>query len=58
MLLTMFGGFLVELSGFDVYSEKMYQFFMSLKQPDGSFLVAHHAEVDVRYVFSPNPYTD
>lgn len=23
---------------------------MSLKQPDGSFLVAHHAEVDVRYV--------
>ncbi|KAH7925777.1 terpenoid cyclases/Protein prenyltransferase [Leucogyrophana mollusca] len=28
--------------------EKMYKFFMSLKQPDGSFLVAHHAEVDVR----------
>jgi protein farnesyltransferase subunit beta len=23
---------------------------MSLKQPDGSFLVTHHAEVDVRYV--------
>jgi hypothetical protein len=28
----------------------MYKFFMSLKQPDGSFLVAHHAEVDVRFV--------
>ncbi|KAG2131102.1 terpenoid cyclases/protein prenyltransferase alpha-alpha toroid [Suillus cothurnatus] len=28
--------------------EKMYKFFMSLKQPDGAFLVAHHAEVDVR----------
>lgn len=26
----------------------MYDFFMSLKQPDGSFLVAHHSEVDVR----------
>lgn len=30
--------------------KKMYRFFMSLKQPDGSFLVAHHAEVDVRCV--------
>lgn len=28
----------------------MYKFFMSLKQKDGSFLVAHHSEVDVRYV--------
>lgn len=27
----------------------MYDFFMSLKQPDGAFLVAHHAEVDVRF---------
>lgn len=34
-----------------VTSEKIYKFFMSLKQPDGSFLVAHHAEVDVRFVF-------
>jgi protein farnesyltransferase subunit beta len=31
--------------------KKMYNFFMSLKQPDGSFLVAHHSEVDVRYVY-------
>lgn len=30
--------------------EKIYKFFMSLKQPDGSFLVTHHAEVDVRCV--------
>lgn len=29
----------------------MYKYFMSLKQPDGSFLVTHHAEVDVRFVF-------
>jgi len=28
----------------------MYRFFMSLKQKDGSFLVAHHSEVDVRCV--------
>ncbi|KAF8956813.1 terpenoid cyclases/protein prenyltransferase alpha-alpha toroid [Flammula alnicola] len=28
--------------------EKMYKFFLSLKQKDGSFLVAHHSEVDVR----------
>ncbi|KAI9566626.1 terpenoid cyclases/protein prenyltransferase alpha-alpha toroid [Boletus coccyginus] len=28
--------------------EKLYAFFMSLKQPDGSFLVAHEAEIDVR----------
>lgn len=29
----------------------MYDFFMSLKQPDGSFLVAHDAEVDVRGIY-------
>lgn len=29
----------------------MFDFFMSLKQPDGSFLVSHDAEVDVRYVY-------
>lgn len=34
----------------DDCSEKMYNFFMSLKQKDGSFMVAHHSEVDVRYV--------
>ncbi|KAF9552177.1 terpenoid cyclases/Protein prenyltransferase [Agrocybe pediades] len=31
--------------------DKMYKFFMSLKQKDGSFLVAHHSEVDVRGVY-------
>ncbi|KAK7018634.1 protein farnesyltransferase subunit beta [Favolaschia claudopus] len=31
--------------------KKMYKFFMSLKQPDGSFLVAHHSEVDVRGIY-------
>ncbi|KAI0824323.1 terpenoid cyclases/Protein prenyltransferase [Trametes gibbosa] len=31
--------------------KKMYDFFMSLKQPDGSFLVSHHGEVDVRGVY-------
>lgn len=31
--------------------KKMYKFFMSLKQPDGSFLVTHHAEVDVRGIY-------
>ncbi|KAG6879072.1 hypothetical protein C0992_005352 [Termitomyces sp. T32_za158] len=30
---------------------KLYAFFMSLKQPDGSFLVARHAEVDVRGIY-------
>lgn len=30
------------------HRDKLYRFLMSLKQPDGSFLVAHHAEVDVR----------
>lgn len=28
---------------------KLYEFFMSLKQPDGSFRVAEHMEVDIRY---------
>ncbi|KAG9047179.1 CAAX farnesyltransferase (FTase) subunit beta [Tulasnella sp. UAMH 9824] len=28
--------------------QKMYRFFMSLKQPDGSFLVSRNGEVDVR----------
>ncbi|KAG6841519.1 hypothetical protein C0991_010133 [Blastosporella zonata] len=31
--------------------KKMYTFFMSLKQPDGSFLVSHHGEVDVRGIY-------
>ncbi|PFH45619.1 hypothetical protein AMATHDRAFT_77974 [Amanita thiersii Skay4041] len=31
--------------------KKMYNFFMSLKQKDGSFLVAKHAEVDVRGIY-------
>ncbi|EIW52190.1 terpenoid cyclases/Protein prenyltransferase [Trametes versicolor FP-101664 SS1] len=31
--------------------KKMYDFFMSLKQPDGSFLVSHHGEVDVRGIY-------
>ncbi|KAF7313263.1 Protein farnesyltransferase subunit beta [Mycena kentingensis (nom. inval.)] len=30
---------------------KMYEFFMSLKQPDGSFLVSKHSEVDVRGIY-------
>jgi protein farnesyltransferase subunit beta len=29
----------------------MYDWFMSLKQPDGSFLVSHDAEVDVRGLY-------
>jgi len=29
---------------------KMYQWFMSLKQPDGSFLVSKYGEVDMRHV--------
>jgi len=29
----------------------MSEFFHSLKQPDGSFLVTHHAEVDVRGIY-------
>ena len=44
-------GFFFLNDGFaDDCSEKMYRFFMSLKQKDGSFMVAHHSEVDVRYV--------
>ena len=31
--------------------EKMYKFFLSLKQPDGSFLVAKDSEVDVRGIY-------
>ncbi|KAH9934610.1 terpenoid cyclases/Protein prenyltransferase [Amylocystis lapponica] len=31
--------------------KKMYDFFMSLKQPDGSFLVSHYGEVDVRGLY-------
>lgn len=31
---------------------KLYEFFMSLKQLDGSFRVAKHMEVDVRYCHS------
>jgi protein farnesyltransferase subunit beta len=30
--------------------DKMYEFFISLKQPYGSFLMMRHAEVDVRSV--------
>jgi len=33
------------------YSEAIYKFFMSLKQRDGSFHVAHHSEVDVRGIY-------
>ena len=29
----------------------MYQFFMSLKQPDGSFVVSRNAEVDIRGIY-------
>jgi prenyltransferase beta subunit len=38
-----------------VKREKLYKFFMSLKEPDGSFLVTHHAEVDVRFVIFIKP---
>ncbi|KAF9002448.1 terpenoid cyclases/protein prenyltransferase alpha-alpha toroid [Cyathus striatus] len=31
--------------------KKLYSFFMSVKQPDGSFLVAKHMEVDVRGIY-------
>ncbi|KDQ53706.1 hypothetical protein JAAARDRAFT_39019 [Jaapia argillacea MUCL 33604] len=31
--------------------EKLYKFFLSLKQPDGSFLVMDHGEVDVRGIY-------
>ncbi|KAL4259370.1 protein prenyltransferase subunit beta family protein [Pleurotus pulmonarius] len=41
-----------ENGGWDqIDREKMYTFFLSLKQQDGSFLVAHHAEVDVRGIY-------
>jgi protein farnesyltransferase subunit beta len=30
----------------------MYKFFMSLKQPDGSFVVCHNGEVDVRGTYA------
>lgn len=32
--------------------QKMYAWFMSLKQPDGSFLVSRNAEIDVRAIYS------
>ncbi|KJA22447.1 hypothetical protein HYPSUDRAFT_139271 [Hypholoma sublateritium FD-334 SS-4] len=35
----------------EVDRKKMYAFFLSLKQKDGSFLVAHHSEVDVRGIY-------
>ncbi|KAI0035333.1 terpenoid cyclases/Protein prenyltransferase [Vararia minispora EC-137] len=31
--------------------EKLYKLFMSLKQPDGSFIVSEHGEVDVRGIY-------
>ncbi|KAH6905564.1 farnesyltransferase subunit beta [Coprinopsis sp. MPI-PUGE-AT-0042] len=41
-----------ERAGWDQIDRKgIYNFFMSLKQKDGSFLVAHHAEVDVRGIY-------
>jgi protein farnesyltransferase subunit beta len=47
------GAFIVHITRFEASSgidsrQKLYEFFMSLKQPDGSFLVAEHMEVDVR----------
>lgn len=30
------------------FRKKLYEFYMSLKQPDGSFLVAKDMEVDIR----------
>ncbi len=39
-------------------SEKMYKYFMNLKQKDGSFLVTKHGEVDVRCVLSCNVRSD
>ncbi|KAG6816896.1 hypothetical protein H0H87_001849 [Tephrocybe sp. NHM501043] len=35
----------------EINRKKMYDFFMSLKQSDGSFLVTHHGEVDVRGIY-------
>lgn len=34
-----------------VERDQMYKWFLSLKQPDGSFLVSHDAEVDVRGLY-------
>ncbi|KAG8832949.1 CAAX farnesyltransferase (FTase) subunit beta [Serendipita sp. 399] len=36
----------------EIDRHKMYDFIMSLKQPDGSFLVSKDAEVDVRAVYA------
>jgi protein farnesyltransferase subunit beta len=33
--------------------DKLYKWYMSLKQPDGSFIVSTHGEVDVRYALRP-----
>ncbi|GJE90616.1 terpenoid cyclase/Protein prenyltransferase [Phanerochaete sordida] len=45
-------GYPGENGGWDqIDRKKMYNFFMSLKQPDGSFLVSHHGEVDVRGIY-------
>ncbi|KAJ3549322.1 hypothetical protein NMY22_g928 [Coprinellus aureogranulatus] len=35
----------------DIDRKGIYNFFMSVKQKDGSFLVAHHMEVDVRGIY-------
>ncbi|KIY70764.1 terpenoid cyclases/Protein prenyltransferase [Cylindrobasidium torrendii FP15055 ss-10] len=35
----------------EIDRKKLYEFYMSLKQPDGSFTVSHHAEVDVRGIY-------
>ncbi|KAH9840869.1 terpenoid cyclases/Protein prenyltransferase [Rhodofomes roseus] len=35
----------------EIDRQKMYEFFMSVKQSDGSFLVSHHGEVDVRGLY-------
>ncbi|KAN0138204.1 terpenoid cyclases/Protein prenyltransferase [Lactarius tabidus] len=34
-----------------IHREKMYNWFMSLKQPDGSFIVSNYGEVDVRGIY-------
>jgi protein farnesyltransferase subunit beta len=34
------------------FRQKLYSFFMSLKQPDGSFLVSKNAEVDCRAIYA------
>ncbi|KAH7099024.1 terpenoid cyclases/Protein prenyltransferase [Auriculariales sp. MPI-PUGE-AT-0066] len=35
----------------DIDREKLYKFFMSLKQPDGSFIVSRDSEVDIRGIY-------